>query len=180
MIIAEKKRKENIAEYLVYMYQVEDMIRASGFDPVRIDQMVISQFDVDYSVKREMLEWYKDLIHRMEQEGKQQSGHMDFLLEIAGKMNELNVELLHRPLNNELKDTYDKAKTNIDALRMRSAHTRDNDVQLALNGLYGLLILKLQKKEITEETRRAFGAISDWIALLSDEYMRLEESSRER
>lgn len=180
MIIAEKKRRENIAEYLVYMYQVEDMIRASGFDPVRIDQMVISQFDVDYSVKREMLEWYKDLIHRMEQEGKQQSGHMDFLLEIAGKMNELNVELLHRPLNNELKDAYDKAKTNIDALRMRSGHTRDNDVQLALNGLYGLLILKLQKKEITEETRRAFGAISDWIALLSDEYMRLEESSGER
>ena len=30
MIIAEQKRKENIAEYLIYMYQVEDMIRASA------------------------------------------------------------------------------------------------------------------------------------------------------
>ena len=171
MIIAEQKRRENIAEYLIYMYQVEDLIRASGFDPVRIDQMIISQFDADYSVKREMLEWYKDLISRMQDEGKEKSGHMDFLVKIAGEMNGLNVELLHRPLNKEFKDTYDRAKVNIDALRMRSGHTRENDVQLALNGLYGLLILKLQKKEVTEETEKAFREISGWIALLSAEFM---------
>jgi hypothetical protein len=178
MIIAGQKRKENIAEYLIYMYQVEDLIRASGFDPVRIDQTIISQFDADYSVKREMLEWYKDLINRMQGEGKEKSGHMDFLLEIAEKMNGLNVELLHRPLNNEFKDAYDRAKVNIDALRMRSGHTRENDVQLALNGLYGLLILKLQKKEVTEETEKAFRAISEWIAMLSAEYMLAEEAGK--
>jgi len=91
MIIAAQKRKENIAEYLIYMYQVEDMIRASGFDPIRIDQTIISQFDTDYNTKREMLEWYKDLISRMKNEGKENSGHMDFLDRIAGRMNDLNV-----------------------------------------------------------------------------------------
>ena len=30
MIIAQKKRKENIAEYLLYMWQIEDLIRATG------------------------------------------------------------------------------------------------------------------------------------------------------
>ena len=32
MIIAQQKRSENIAEYLIYMYQIEDMIRANKLD----------------------------------------------------------------------------------------------------------------------------------------------------
>jgi hypothetical protein len=175
MIIAEQKRKENIAEYLIYMYQVEDLVRANGFDPAKIDQVIISQFDAPYDVKREMLEWYKGLIDRLKSEGKQKQGHMEFLREIAAGMNDLNVQLLHAPLNNEFKDAYDRAKANIDALRMRAGHSGENDVQLALDGLYGLLILKLQRKEISEATQKAFRSISEWIALLSSEYMRMEE-----
>ncbi len=172
MIIAAQKKSENIAEYLIYMYQVEDIIRAKGFDAGRIDREVISQFDVEYSMKREMLEWYKGLIDRMKSAGIEKKGHMDFLLRTAEEMNELNVKLLHEPLNNEFKDAYDRAKHNIDSLRMRSGHTDENDVQLALNGLYGYLILKLRKEEISEETRLAFSDISAWIALLSSEYMK--------
>jgi len=174
MIIAEQKRKENIAEYLIYMYQVEDLIRANGFDPAKIDQVIISQFDAPYDVKREMLEWYKVLIDRLKSEGKEKQGHMNFLRKTAAEMNELNVQLLHKPLNNEFKDAYDKAKPNTDALRMRAGHSGENDVQLALDGLYGLLILKLQQKEISEETQKAFRSISEWIALLSSEYMKNE------
>ena len=154
------------------MYQVEDLIRANGFDPMKIDQTIISQFEADYDTKREMLEWYKGLIDRLKSEGKEKSGHMDFLNEIVAEMNDLNVKLLHEPLNNEFKDTYDRAKANIDALRMRAGHSGENDVQLALNGLYGLLILKLQQKEISEETQKAFRSISEWVALLSSEYMK--------
>ena len=32
MIIAKQKRKENISEYLLYMWQVEDLIRANHLD----------------------------------------------------------------------------------------------------------------------------------------------------
>lgn len=174
MIIAEQKRKENIAEYLIYMYQVEDMIRATGFDPQRIEQTIISKFDASYDVKRDMLEWYKGLIDQLTDEGKQKIGHLSFLEKIAEELNELNVKLLHEPLNSEFKDTYDKARSNVEALRMRSGHTRENEVQMALNGIYGLLILKLQKKEISKETQDAFATITEWIALLSSEYMKNE------
>ena len=30
MIVARQKKKENIAEYLLYMWQIEDIIRACG------------------------------------------------------------------------------------------------------------------------------------------------------
>lgn len=175
MIIAEQKKKENIAEYILYMYQIEDLIRANGFDPQRIEKQIIDQFDVEYEVKREMLEWYKGLIDRLLSEGKEKTGHMNFLIDLSNDLEELNVSLLHEPLNNEFKDSFDKAKTQLDALRMRAGHSSDKDVQLALNGLYGLLILKLQKAEISEETQNAFTQISEWIAMLSTEYMKKQE-----
>ena len=76
MIIAEQKKKENVAEYLLYMYQVEDMIRANKLDLDSIEQTLISKFDVPYGVKRDMREWYKSLIVMMQDERKEQSGHL--------------------------------------------------------------------------------------------------------
>ncbi len=175
MIIAQQKRKENIAEYLLYMYQVEDIIRANAMDPVKIEATVISKFDAPYDTKREMLEWYKTLISALIEEKKQVSGHLNQLLSIAKKMNEQNVQMLEDQMDNDVKVAYHKAKTTIEALRMRSGHQNENDVQLALNGLYGYLILKLQKKEISDETRQAFSVISEWIAALSAEFMKREE-----
>ena len=42
MIIAKQKRKENIAEYLLYMWQIEDLIRANNFDMDLIRRTVIA------------------------------------------------------------------------------------------------------------------------------------------
>jgi len=170
MIIAEKKKVENIAEYLIYMYQVEDLIRANNFDLEKIEETIISQFDTDYATKREMREWYKGHIDRLNSEGKQKQGHMNMLIEQVNALNELNLKLLHDPLNNQFKDVYDKAKLEIEALRMRSGHSKENDVHMALNGLYGYLILRLQKKEISSETKEAFGKIGAWMARLAEEW----------
>jgi len=44
MLIAQQKLKENIAEYILYMYQIEDVIRAYKFDLERImDEYVRGQ-----------------------------------------------------------------------------------------------------------------------------------------
>ena len=36
MLTASAKKRENIAEYLLYMWQIEDLIRAFGLDTDRI------------------------------------------------------------------------------------------------------------------------------------------------
>ena len=38
MIIAQEKRKTNIAEYIIYMFQIEDMLRAMQFNNDQIKQ----------------------------------------------------------------------------------------------------------------------------------------------
>ena len=171
MIIAEQKKKENIAEYLIYMYQVEDMIRANKLDIESIEQTLISKFEVAYEVKREMREWYKTLITMMREEQKEVSGHINILETTAEQLSEMHDQLLKQGIDNSYKETYSKAKPHIEALRMRSGHSKESDVQVALNGLYGLLILKLKKTLITEETTAAFETIRELVAELSSRYM---------
>ncbi len=171
MIIAEQKRNENIAEYLLYMYQVEDMIRANKLDLDSIEATLISKFEVPYEVKRDMREWYKNLIAMMHDEQKENSGHLNILETTAEQLSEMHHELLNQGIDNNYKETYNKAKSHIEALRMRSGHSKDSDIQVALNGLYGLLILKLKKTLITEETTKAFDAIRELVAELSSRYM---------
>ena len=171
MIIAEQKRKENIAEYLLYMYQVEDMIRAYKLDLDSIEATLISKFEVPYEVKREMREWYKTLIAMMHDEQKEESGHLNILETTAEQLSELHHQLLNQGVDNNYKETYNKAKPHVEALRMRSGHSKESDIQVSLNGLYGLLILKLKKTLITEETTAAFDTIKELVAELSSRYM---------
>lgn len=171
MIIAEQKRKENIAEYLLYMYQVEDMIRANKLDLDSVDQTLISKFDVPYGVKRDMREWYKTLIQMMNDEQKQTTGHLAILENLSDQMHEMHHEILKKGVDIAYKQVYEKARANIDALRMRSGHSKDDDIQVALNGLYGLLILRLKKTPITEDTLQAFESIKELISELSSRYM---------
>ncbi|MBD5174947.1 MAG: DUF4924 family protein, partial [Bacteroidales bacterium] len=61
MIIASQKRKENIAEYLIYMWQIEDIIRANGLDLEKIKENVVNRFPADEATLRQMAEWYESL-----------------------------------------------------------------------------------------------------------------------
>jgi hypothetical protein len=171
MIIAEQKRRENIAEYLLYMYQVEDLIRANRLDLDLIEQTLISRFDVPYGVKRDMREWYGSLIRMMTDEQKEVSGHLAILENISEQMHEMHHEIIKLGIDTAYRQVYDRAKPNIEALRRRSGQSRDNDIQVAFNGLYGLLILKLKKTPITKETLQAFETIKELVAELSSRYM---------
>ena len=171
MIIAEQKRKENIAEYLLYMYQVEDMIRANELELESIERTLISKFDVPYQVKRDMREWYKSLIAMMRDEQKEEAGHLNILENLSEQLHEMHHQILDQGIDTSYKDTFERARANIEALRMRSGHGKENDIQVALNGLYGLLILKLKKTPITDETMKAFDSIKELVAELSSRYM---------
>jgi len=170
MIIAQQKRSENIAEYILYMYQVEDMIRANNLDLEGIEQTLISKFEVAYDVKREMREWYKTLITMMRDEKKEKSGHLNILNNTVEQLDEMHHQILKQAIDIGYKETHKRAKAHIEALRMRSGHGKESDIQVALNGLYGLLILKLKKTPITEETSKAFETIRELVAELSSRY----------
>ena len=76
MTIAEKLRNTNRAEYLLYMWQVEDLIRAYHLDAERIAQEYVARFDLDKEHKSQTEQWYTDLCRMMAEEGKREKGHL--------------------------------------------------------------------------------------------------------
>ena len=82
MIAAQEKRKTNIAEYIIYMWQIEDMIRALKFDMKRIEEVLVNQYKVEKDKKEEIKNWYQNLVLMMQKEQKQQGGHLQFLVNI--------------------------------------------------------------------------------------------------
>ena len=43
MKIAQQLKEKNIAEYLIYMWQIEDLIRANDCDVDRIEENIVSR-----------------------------------------------------------------------------------------------------------------------------------------
>ena len=72
MIVAREKKKKNIAEYVLYMWQLEDLIRAYNFDIQALEKEVFEVFSGDESLRQEFYTWYGDLIQMMEMENRMQ------------------------------------------------------------------------------------------------------------
>ena len=75
MFVASQKRKENIAEYLLYMWQIEDLIRANGLDIDKITQNIVDRFNLPGDQRKQMIEWYESLIDMMRREDVVAKGH---------------------------------------------------------------------------------------------------------
>ena len=76
MFVAQELRKKSIAEYLLYMWQVEDIIRAYGCSLPVIQREYISKFDYTEEQLEEETDWFGNLITMMNGEGKRESGHL--------------------------------------------------------------------------------------------------------
>ena len=170
MLIAQQKLKENIAEYILYMWRVEDVIRALKFNIDTIQASVILPQSSDEKKVEEITAWYEDLIKKMKDQGIETKGHLE---EIQEKVQELN--FLHFTLMQQQKDkTYiahhQSIQSDLNVFKEKSKMQVNSDVEVCLHALNMKLLLKLQKKEITPETEKAFKGFAKLLALLAAKY----------
>jgi hypothetical protein len=57
-------------------------------------------------------------------------------------------------------------------LRNRGADKEENEVETCFNSLYGVMMLRLQKKDITPSTEHAIKEITTFIGMLNDYYLK--------
>ena len=179
MLIANQKRKENLAEYLLYMFQIEDLIRAYSFDIDMLDANIISKFEQPYHVKRDMREWYLSLIAMMKEEKHTIKGHVPIVRSLISELESFHIRLLHDETESKYHKAYTKVQFSIESLRAKSDGSNYGEIELCLNGLYGLLMLRLTKKTISTETSEAFGLISEMVGLLSAKFLQFEQGAKE-
>lgn len=179
MIIAKAKKRENIAEYVLYMWQIEDLIRAHNFDIEKISENIIDKFDQPQPVKNEIRNWYEGLIDLFKEEGIENTGHLQFVQNTVNELNELHMHLLKSPEHLDYIDVYKQARDGIIELTNKSKGKVENEIEACFNGLYGILVLRLQQKTISPSTAEAMGQISKLMALLSRKYKLYEEGNIE-
>lgn len=179
MIVAKDKRKNNIAEYILYMWHIEDMLRylKLNFDLVKND--LVEKYQVDEELKKEIADWYFSLIKMMERENLFNSGHLLVLEHLVDEMDQLHHKLIKSNKQKDYINTYLAAKSDIEYFRIKSKDNDSSDIKVSLNALHSILILKMSKKEITEATKESLKKISNFLAILSIKFKEQEENKLE-
>lgn len=170
MLIAQKKRKENISEYLLYMWQVEDLIRANHFDSDEIRRNLVDRYDQPAAVKDEIARWYEELADMMRQEGVMERGHIQLNKNVIIALTDLHLRLLKSPKEMIYGSMYYKTLPYIVQLRAKSGGEDIPEIETCFTAVYGYLVLRMQGKKVSTETLEAIKQISAFLALLAEKY----------
>jgi hypothetical protein len=113
----------------------------------------------------------------MLEEGLKEKGHVSFLHNIIKALESFHKELL-KAEEPKYQEAYKWAKPAIDTLRSKSTDQEMGDVMTCLTGIYGVWLLKLQKKEVSQETEHAISTMSKMLGLLASVYRDFEQGKR--
>lgn len=179
MLIAKEKRKTNIAEYILYMWQLEDMLRALKFDAELIRNLLVKGFNQPGDISEEITDWYLNLASLMKSDGVEQTGHIQVLKNLLNELNDLHLLLLSRPEEFDYINSFQQSLPFINELKSKQNETILNDIEVCMNGLYGLLLLRIQKKEISDGTEKSMQVIAGFVSKLSAKYLKYEKGEIE-
>ncbi len=178
MIVAKEKRKTNIIEYILYMWQVEDLIRAYQLDMDAIKQNIIPQYNMSGDILIETYEWYDNLIEMMKVEQIQEKGHLQVITNIVNDVNRLHQELLNDTTEIAYRHIYNATLPFIREFHEKTGKQTSNEIELCLTGIYSHYLLKLQDKEISKGTQEAIKAFSSFLAFVGGKYHEEEKNEQ--
>jgi len=179
MLIARELRKSNIAEYILYMWQVEDLLRACSFDPEKIEQQLVSQVQADENASKQIADWYANLATAMHNEHIQEKGHLQAIVNLVNDLNEFHLKMLEIQKDQEYVSLYLSNREAIGNFLQKSENTSANEVEACLNALYSLVLLKIKNSEIFQSTQKTMEGFARMIGHLSARYIQFENDNFE-
>lgn len=172
MFVAQELRKNNIAEYLIYMWQVEDLLRAFNLDIDLVSKNYLTRFTQWTPQQRaEATQWYQDIINMMRSEGVAEKGHLQICKNVIINLTELHQSLMASHNFQYYHAAYNQALPLIVELRSHQPEAdKKNEIESCFELIYGIMTLKLKKQPISQDTMQASHTISTFIAMLSNYY----------
>lgn len=148
MLIALQKRKENIAEYILYIWQVEDLLRALQFSPEAIYSTLVAKVEgLDEQQKENIFNWYMQIVELLRKEGKEAKGHIDHTLHLIADMHNLHLQLMKLPVGEHYRATYAPLLAELPRLRMVLDDSELGDIsdtELCFRALYATLLYRIK------------------------------------
>ena len=126
-----KTKKDNIAEYILYLWQMEDFLRA---------------FPQQAEATTELHE-LNEMMHR---EGIMESGHLQLASNALNELEELHAQLLDEDAM--YRAAIMRLQPSLNLLKAKTDRPTMSDIEACLTLLYQIMLLRLQKREISPET----------------------------
>lgn len=177
MLLAQQKKDQNIAEYIVYMYQIEDIIRAFHLDVDAIMESFVLPQLPDRSFEAQYRSWYEGLIKQIKAQKIEEKGHLAELNEIIVELSYLHQTLLNMAKDEKYIGVFERALPLMEDFKSRSNLKDKNHIEIAFHAMYMKLLMKLQRKEISAETEEAFDAMRMLLAYLGRAYHKMKSGN---
>ena len=175
MDIAQAKRKENIAEYILYLWQIEDLLRALQFSPEAIYSQLIAPRQVDEEQKHLFLLWYMDIVNLLRKEGKEEGGHLEHTLHLIGDMHNLHLQLMQHPIGEHYRKTFQTLAPQLPMLRTLVKKEEVSDTELCFRALYAAMLYRIKgDQKRAEAIKDTIELVSPVIAELAAMYRKVE------
>jgi len=173
--VADKKKAQNIPEYIIYMYQMEDLLRAYHFNLNDIRLYVISHYPISDSEKTETAIWFSDLAFEMKNAKVEESGHLPQTQELVDQLAGIHWSLLKT--DGEYFGLYQNAKPHLIRLVLEAGENAPkHEIQVALNAIYGQLLARLRSREVPADILEATDTFGDLLSYLNWAYFNREEA----
>ena len=144
-----KNKRENIAEYILYLWQIEDYLRA---------------FPEQADASPELHE-LNEMMHR---EGIMEGGHLQLANNAMAEMEELHSSLLDEDAL--YRAAIIRLQPSLNLLKAKTDRPTMSDIETCLVLLYQIMMLRLQKREISPETASVQTQATQVLQFLSKTY----------
>ena len=176
MDIAQAKRKENIAEYILYLWQLEDLLRALQFSPEAIYSQLVAPREVDEEQKHIYLLWYMDIVNLLRKEDKEESGHLEHTLHLIADMHNLHLQLMHNPIGEHYRSTFARLLPQLPQLRTMIKKEEISDTEICFRALYAAMLYRIKgDAKRAEAIKATIELVSPVVAELADMYRKVEQ-----
>ena len=150
-----KSKKENIAEYILYLWQMEDYLRA---------------FPQNADATPELHE-LNEMMHR---EGITEHGHLQLAKVALEELEELHASLLNEDAM--YRAAIIRLTPQLNLLKAKTDNPTMSDIEASLILLYQIMMLRLQKREISPETTSVQQQVTQVLQFLSKTYFSLTQT----
>ena len=145
MIVALQKRRENITEYILYLWQVEDLLRALQFSPEAIYATLVAKTEgTDEQQKENIFNWYMQIVELLRKEGKAEKGHIEHTLHLIADLHNLHLQLMKLPVGEHYRQTYAPLAAELPRLRTLLDNDDISDTELCFRALYAALLYRIK------------------------------------
>ena len=150
-----KSKKDNIAEYILYLWQMEDYLRA-------------------FPQNAEATEELHELNEMMHREGIMEGGHLALANNALNELIDLHAQLLDEDAM--YRAAVIRLQPSLNVLKAKTDRPTMPDIEACLVLLYQIMLLRLQKRPISPETASVQEQATKLLQFLSKTYYSLTQT----